>query len=138
MQAANHGAHEAGARSVGINIMIPYEKDMNPYVTHGTRMRYFFVRKVLLCRYSEAFIIFPGGFGTLDEVFELITLIQTGKMIDRPIILVGRKFWSGLLDWVRRDMLTEGMINEREFSRLKVFDTPEEVAEYLEQRLHHL
>jgi uncharacterized protein (TIGR00730 family) len=138
MQAANQGAYEAGAKSIGINIMIPREQNLNSYVTHGVRMRYFFVRKVLLCRYSEAFIVYPGGFGTLDEAFELVTLIQTGKMVDRPILLVGRKFWSGLLDWMRRSMLAEGMINEREFSRLRVVDTAEEIAEYLDQRLHQI
>ena len=132
MKAANQGAFEAGGHSIGINIEIPREQQINPFVHRGLKSRYFFVRKVLLCRYSEAFVIFPGGFGTLDEFFEIVTLIQTKKMIDRPIVLVGREFWSGFLAWCRTTLLTQGMINEQELDRLKVVDSPEEVLAYLQ------
>jgi uncharacterized protein (TIGR00730 family) len=135
MQAANQGAHEAGAKSVGINIHIPREQHSNPFVTHGIKIRYFFVRKVLLCRYSEAFVIYPGGFGTLDELFEVITLIQTGKMIDRPVVLVGREFWAGMIDWMRTQMLSRNMITEAELARIRVVDTQEEVSQFLDERL---
>jgi uncharacterized protein (TIGR00730 family) len=127
MQAANQGAHEAGGKSIGVNIQIPHEQGFNPFVTHGIKSRYFFVRKVLLARYSEAFVVYPGGFGTLDELFEIITLLQTGKMINRPVVLVGREFWSGLLAWCRGTLLAHGMINEKELNRIKVVDTTEEV-----------
>lgn len=127
MQAANQGAHEAGGESIGINIHIPREQKINPFVTSGYKFYYFFVRKVLLCRYSEAFIIFPGGFGTLDEFFELITLIQTNRMIERPIVLVGREYWQGLLDWMKNTLLKAGTINQKEFDRIVVYDTAEEV-----------
>lgn len=135
MQAANQGAFEVGATSIGINIHIPHEQHTNPYVTRGIKIRYFFVRKVLLCRYSEAFIVYPGGFGTLDELFEVVTLIQTGRMIDRPVVLVGRKFWAGLIDWMRSEMLPLKMITEKELARIHVVDTADEVAAYLDDRL---
>jgi uncharacterized protein (TIGR00730 family) len=136
MQAANQGAFEAGAKSIGINIHIPHEQGTNPYVTNGIKIRYFFVRKVLLCRYSEAFVVYPGGFGTLDELFEVVTLIQTGRMIDRPVILVGREFWKGMIDWMRDQMIPMKMISETELARIKVVDTSDEVEEYLGSRLH--
>ena len=131
MMAANQGAKEAGGESIGINIEIPREQSINPHVTRGMKSRYFFVRKVLLCRYSEGFIIFPGGFGTLDETFEIITLIQTQRMLPRPIVLVGKEFWAGLLDWSKNTLLKEGMINQSEFERLKVVETAEEAVEFL-------
>ena len=128
MMAANQGAKEAGGESIGVNIHIPREQRINPHVTRGFKSRYFFVRKVLLCRYSEGFIVFPGGFGTLDETFEILTLIQTGKMIDRPIALVNKKFWSGFMKWCEDVLIPEGMINRAEFDRLKVVDTAEEAV----------
>lgn len=131
MQAANQGAKEGGSPSVGINIELPHEQQINPHVTQGIKFRYFFVRKVLLCRYSEAFVVYPGGFGTLDEFFEIITLIQTKKMIERPIVLVGRNFWTGLLDWCKATMIPIGMITEAEFARIKLVDTGEEALAYL-------
>ncbi|MBS1958404.1 MAG: TIGR00730 family Rossman fold protein [Bdellovibrionales bacterium] len=138
MEAANHGAKDAGANSIGINIQIPHEQHINAFVTRGIKSRYFFVRKVLLCRYSEAFVIYPGGFGTLDEMFELVTLIQTGKMVDRPVILVNRQFWTGLIEWLRRTVHPAGMLSARELDRLRVVDTEAEVLEYLDQRLHKI
>ncbi len=131
MQAANRGAFEAGAPSIGINITIEREQKANPYLTHSLVCRYFFVRKVLLCRYSEAFLILPGGFGTLDECFEIITLIQTRKMHPRPVVLIGSEFWGGLLDWCRKTLIPQGMITEAEFARLHVADTAEEALSYL-------
>jgi len=131
MQAANRGAFNAGGQSIGINIKLPFEQNINPFVSASMNCRYFFVRKVLLARYSEVFVILPGGFGTLDEFFELITLLQTGKMINRPIILVGRKFWSALIDWCRDTLLAEKMINDIEFKRLKIVDTTAEAMEVL-------
>jgi uncharacterized protein (TIGR00730 family) len=126
MQAANRGAFEAGAPSIGINITIEREQKANPYLTRSLVCRYFFVRKVLLCRYSEAFVILPGGFGTLDEFFEIITLIQTGKMRQRPVVLIGSGFWDGLLDWCRQTLIPQGMITEAEFARIHVADTADE------------
>jgi uncharacterized protein (TIGR00730 family) len=131
MQAANRGAFNAGGQSIGINIKLPFEQNINPFVSASMHCRYFFVRKVLLARYSEVYVILPGGFGTLDEFFELITLLQTGKMINRPIILVGRKFWSALIDWCRDTLLAEKMINDIEFKRLKIVDTTEEAMQVL-------
>jgi uncharacterized protein (TIGR00730 family) len=136
MQAANQGAFEAAAKSIGINIHIPHEQGTNPYVTSAIKIRYFFVRKVLLCRYSEAFVVYPGGFGTLDELFEVVTLIQTGRMIDRPVILVGREFWGGMIDWMRDQMMPMKMISESELARIKVVDSSDEVEAYLSSRLH--
>ena len=131
MQASNQGAFEAGAPSIGINIKIAREQNLNPYLTRSLTCRYFIVRKVLLCRYSEAFVILPGGFGTLDEFFEIITLMQTKKMRERPVVLVGKEFWNGLLDWCRKTLVPEGMINEAEFKRLHVVDTPDEAISFL-------
>jgi uncharacterized protein (TIGR00730 family) len=123
MQASNQGAFESGGPSIGINIELPREQRLNPFLTRSLRSHYFFVRKVLLCRYSEAFVVLPGGFGTLDEFFEIITLIQTGKMKYRPVVLVGTEFWSGLMDWSKRTLIKEGMITEEEYARIKVVDT---------------
>jgi uncharacterized protein (TIGR00730 family) len=135
MQAANKGAFEAGGKSVGINIELPREQFVNKFVNASLRCRYFFVRKVLLIRYSSAFVIFPGGFGTLDEFFEVITLIQTRKIIERPVILVGREFWSGLILWCEKTLIPNSMITEAEFKRLRVVDTAEEAVRALEETL---
>ncbi len=135
MRAANQGAFEAGGSSIGINIKLPFEQNINPFVTASLKCKYFFVRKVLLARYSEIYIIFPGGFGTLDEFFELITLLQTGKMINRPIVLVGKKFWNELLNWCRDTLLKEKMINESELARIQVVDTLQEAIECLRYSL---
>lgn len=110
MQAGNQGAIEAGGRSLGVNIELPYEQALNPYVQRAVTMRYFFTRKVVLVKYSYAFIIFPGGAGTMDEMFETMTLIQTGKLKIFPIILMGKDYWQPLVDFVKR-MVGEGTIN---------------------------
>ena len=130
MKAANQGAFEAGGRSIGVNITLPHEQKLNPFVNASLKCRYFFVRKVLLVRYSEAFVIFPGGFGTLDEFFEIITLLQTGKIEERPVILVSKKFWSGLIEWCRSTLVVQGLISEKEFNRIRIVDTIEEVMNH--------
>lgn len=135
MMAANQGAFEAGGKSVGINIDLPREQNINRYVNASLRCRYFFVRKVLLCRYSSAFVIFPGGFGTLDEFFEIVTLMQTKKMIDRPVILVGREFWLGLLNWCEQTLIPHGMISDIDFKRLRIVDTAEEAIAELDKTI---
>ncbi|MBC7396552.1 MAG: TIGR00730 family Rossman fold protein [Bdellovibrionales bacterium] len=135
MQAANEGAFEAKGQSIGINIEIPREQMINPYVTRGLKSRYFFVRKLLLCRYSEAFIIFPGGFGTLDEFFEIITLIQTRKMEERAVVLIGAEFWAGLLYWCNETLLPLGMISSSDLKRLHVVKDSGEAFAYLQAAL---
>jgi uncharacterized protein (TIGR00730 family) len=133
MMAANRGAFNAGGQSIGINIVLPREQFINPYVNYGLSCRYFFIRKVLLSRYSSAFVIFPGGFGTLDEFFEILTLIQTRRMDERPVILVGKEFWTGLLHWCEHTLIPHGMINHGEFTRLRLVDTAEEAIRELEK-----
>jgi uncharacterized protein (TIGR00730 family) len=128
MEAANKGAKEAGGRSIGCNIELPFEQGMNPYVEVAVNFRYFFVRKTMFVKYAEAFIIFPGGFGTLDELFEALTLIQTGKVSNFPVILFGSEYWSGLLDWVRERMLAEGKVSPEDLELLVVTDSPEEAV----------
>ena len=129
MQAANQGAHEAGAASVGLNIELPFEQHINPYVDIAIDFRYFFVRKTMLVKYAQAFIIFPGGFGTMDELFEALTLIQTGKIENFPIILFDTGYWSGLLAWIKTTMLAEGKIAAEDFDLLLPTDSPEEAVE---------
>ena len=128
MEAANRGAREAGALSVGLNIELPHEQAPNPYLDLGIEFHYFFVRKLMFVRYSDAFVIFPGGFGTLDETFELLTLNQTGKTPDKPIALVGRDYWSGLLDWVRSRLLAEGRISPEDFEIAELCEDPEAIV----------
>lgn len=122
MEAANRGAFEAGGHSIGANIVLPHEQDANPYVHRSVTFRYFFVRKVLLVKYSYAFLIFPGGFGTLDEATEALTLIQTGKIYDFPVILIGREYWSGLVDWMRKTLVPQGTISAKDLDLLTVTD----------------
>jgi uncharacterized protein (TIGR00730 family) len=129
MEAGNKGAREAKARSIGLNIELPFEQHINPYVDVAVEFRYFFVRKTMLVKYACGFIIFPGGFGTMDELFEAITLIQTGKLKNFPIILYGSSYWQGLLDWMRGTMLTEGKIGLKDLDLLLVCDTPEEARD---------
>ena len=129
MEAANRGAFEAGGMSVGCNIELPHEQKSNDYLTHSLKFRYFFVRKMMFVKYSDAFIIFPGGFGTLDELFESLTLIQTRKIHNFPVVLFGSKYWQGMLEWLRGPMLSEGKIVEEDFRRLHVTDSPAEIIE---------
>jgi uncharacterized protein (TIGR00730 family) len=129
MEAANRGAFEAGGASVGCNIELPHEQSSNPYLTLSLKFKYFFVRKTMFVKYSNAFIIFPGGFGTLDELFEALTLIQTHKIHNFPVVLYGSKYWQEMLDWLRGRMLSEGKIVEDDFRRLHVTDSPEEIVQ---------
>lgn len=128
MEAANRGAKEAGGISVGLNIELPYEQRLNLYTTISITFRYFFVRKTMFAKYSEAFVVFPGGFGTLDELFEALTLIQTGKLKHFPVILFGRAYWKGLLDWVRDPMLTEAKISAADLDLITLADSTEEAT----------
>jgi uncharacterized protein (TIGR00730 family) len=129
MEAGNRGAREVGAPSVGLNIELPFEQHVNPYVDISLDFRYFFVRKMMLVKYSQAFIIFPGGFGTLDELFEALTLIQTGKVHDFPVVLFGSEYWRGLLDWLAGPMLSEGKISPADLNLLIMTDSPAEVRD---------
>jgi uncharacterized protein (TIGR00730 family) len=128
MEAANRGCHEAGGLSVGCNIELPHEQGMNPYVDLGVEFRYFFARKVMFVKYADGFVILPGGFGTLDELFEALTLIQTGKVRHFPIVLVGRTYWSGLLDWIRGTLLAQGAIADGDLALFQITDDPDEVV----------
>ena len=128
MEAANRGCREAGGLSVGCNIELPHEQGMNPYVDLGVEFRYFFARKVMFVKYADGFVILPGGFGTLDELFEALTLIQTGKVRHFPIILVGRAYWSGLLDWIRGTLLAQGAIADGDLELFQITDDPDEVV----------
>jgi uncharacterized protein (TIGR00730 family) len=131
MEAANRGAQDAGALSVGLNIELPHEQAINPYVDLGIQFHYFFTRKLMFLRYSEAFVVFPGGFGTFDELFEALTLIQTGKAIDHPVILQGTEFWSGLLDWIRSHPLAEGMLTREDLAQAELADGVDDVMSRL-------
>ncbi len=131
MEAANRGAFEAGGQSVGCNIHIPREQRPNPYVGRYAVLKYFFVRKFMLTRYSAAFVVLPGGLGTLDELFEIITLIQTGKLTERPVVLVGREYWTGLLQWIQTTLVAKGAVTALEFQNLYLVDTAAEAAAYV-------
>lgn len=134
MEAANKGAYEAGGKSVGLNIELPFEQFHNRFIDRDKLLEfdYFFVRKVMFMKYSQGFIVLPGGFGTLDEMFEALTLIQTGKIARFPIVLVGSSYWSGLMDWVKQTMLTqEQNINEEDLNLFRIVDTAEEAAEHI-------
>jgi uncharacterized protein (TIGR00730 family) len=131
MEAGNRGARLANVKSVGLNVELPFEQDVNPYVDIAIEFRYFFVRKTMFVKYAQAFVIFPGGFGTMDELFEALTLIQTGKVQDFPVILFGSSYWSGLLKWLRTTMLAEGKIAEADLGLLVLCDDPAEVRDMI-------
>ena len=131
MEAANKGAFEADGVSIGCGIELPEEQGINAYTNLQIDFRYFFVRKVMFVKYAEAFVVFPGGFGTLDEVFESITLIQTGKTGFFPVILYRSDYWAGLIQWIRARLLQEGMIHPHEIELLTVCDSPEEILEVI-------
>jgi uncharacterized protein (TIGR00730 family) len=131
MEAANRGAFEAGGVSIGCNIELPFEQAPNPYQTRSLSFKYFFVRKTMFVKYSCAFIIFPGGFGTLDEFFESLTLIQTRKIKNFPVVLFGSDYWGGLVKWMENKLLAEGMISPADQLLLTVSDSPAEVVELI-------
>lgn len=134
MEAANKGALEVGGESVGLAIELPFELKPNPYLTTTLSFRYFFVRKVMFVKYSQAFVILPGGFGTLDETFEAVTLIQTKKVEPFPVILAGEKvYWAGLLQWMRDSLMARGKIRPEDLAILKQGETPEEVVQILKE-----
>jgi hypothetical protein len=131
MEAANKGAAVGGGVSVGLGIELPHEQGMNEYVDVGVEFRYFFVRKTMFIKYSQAFVVMPGGFGTMDELFEAVTLVETGKITRFPIVLVGSSYWSGLVTWIREQVLAEGKISSSELELLTVVDTAEEVVDVI-------
>lgn len=138
MEAANRGAKDVGGYSVGCNIILPHEQVHNPYLDKVVSFYYFFVRKVMLVKYSYAFVIMPGGFGTLDEFTEALTLIQTGKLYDFPIILMGRDYWNDFFGWVRNTLVNSGAINPQDLNYIHTTDDPEEVARILKKLARNL
>ena len=131
MEAANKGAHDAGGVSVGLGIELPHEQGMNEYVDLGVNFRYFFARKTMFLKYSDGFVVMPGGMGTLDELFEAVTLVQTGKVSSFPIVLVGSAYWGGLVDWIRGTVLDTGTISPEDLDLLPVVDTAREAVDYV-------
>lgn len=133
MEAANKGAREAGVASVGLNIELPEEQACNPYVTKSITFHHFFVRKVMLVKYATAFVIMPGGMGTLDELTEVLTLIQTRKMRPFPVILYNSKYWKGFLDWLRDIVLSRGLVSTGDLDLVRVCDDPQDVVEIVQK-----
>ena len=133
MEAGNKGAYIEGGISVGLNIDLPFEQSHNPYINIDKNLnhRYFFIRKVLFVKYAQAFVVMPGGYGTLDELFEVLTLIQTKKITLVPVVLVGTKFWGGMKDWIKNVMLTEGNISPQDVDLIPIVDDPEEVVKII-------
>jgi uncharacterized protein (TIGR00730 family) len=135
MEAANRGCHEAGGLSVGCNIELPMEQGLNPYVDLGVEFRYFFARKTMFVKYADAFVIYPGGYGTLDELFEALTLIQTKKIRDFPVILIGSEYWEGLLEWIKGTLVKEAAINPEDVDLLRITDDEEEASTIIDAYL---
>ena len=135
MEAANKGACEAGGVSVGLGIELPFEQGMNEWVDLGVNFRYFFARKTMFVKYALGFIVLPGGFGTMDELWEALTLVQTGKVSSFPIILVGTEYWQGLLDWARDQMVAAGTISAADLDLIQLVDTPEDAVARVQDRL---
>ena len=136
MEAANRGATDAGACSIGLNIELPFEQGGNPYCDISLEFHYFFARKIMFVRYASGFVVFPGGYGTMDELFEALTLTQTGKITEFPVILFGSDYWGGLVDWLRERMLGEGNISPDDLQLFSVVDEPTEVRELLMSAAH--
>jgi uncharacterized protein (TIGR00730 family) len=131
MEAANRGATEAGGMSVGLGIELPFEQGLNDWVDMGIDFRYFFVRKTMFVKYAQAFVVLPGGFGTLDELFEAVTLVQTKKVTRFPVILMGTAYWAGLIDWVKSTLLADGKINEADLELIQVTDDVDEAVQII-------
>ena len=136
MEAANHGAKDAGALSVGLNIELPFEQGGNPYCDIALEFHYFFTRKIMFVRYASGFVVFPGGFGTMDELWEALTLIQTGKVVEFPVVLVGTGYWREMIGWVGDRMVGEGNISPDDLELFTVTDDPEEVRDLLMSAAH--
>lgn len=134
MEAGNKGAQEGGGQSVGLNIHLPFEQSNNPYIDEESNLSfdYFFVRKVVFVKYSQGFVVLPGGFGTLDELFEALTLIQTHKIKRKPVVLIGTEYWSGLIDWIKNTMLKAGNISKEDLDLFVVLDDEEEAVKYID------
>jgi hypothetical protein len=135
MEAANKGAADAGGTSVGLNIHLPFEQLPNPYANVELDFKYFFIRKVMFVKYAIAYVILPGGFGTMDELFEALTLIQTKRIRSFPVFLMGSDYWSGLLDWIKGVMLAEGNILEEDLELVQIFDEPADIVSRLKKYL---
>ena len=133
MEAANKGAAEGGGKSVGMNIRLPFEQKPNPYTNVHIDYKYFFIRKVMFVKYAMAYIILPGGFGTLDELFEALTLIQTKRIKSFPVILIGSEYWKGLIDWMKDTMMRDLMIEKDDLDYFQVIDDPEEVVRHIKK-----
>ena len=136
MCAANQGARQSGTQSIGLNIELPFEQHVNPYCDSSVEFRYFFVRKTMLVKYSQAFVIFPGGYGTLDELMESLTLIQTGKIHNFPVVLYGTQYWRGLLEWLADTVLKHGNISAQDLDLMHLTDSVEEVRDIIVAAVH--
>ena len=136
MEAANRGAKEAGAHSVGLSIELPFEETINPHLDIALRFHYFFTRKIMFVRYASGFVVFPGGFGTMDELWEALTLIQTEKIVEFPVVLVGTDYWRGMIEWLSERMLSEGNISPDDLDLFTLTDDPDEVRELLMSAAH--
>ena len=136
MEAANRGARDAGALSIGLNIELPFEQGANPYCDIELEFHYFFARKIMFVRYASGFVVFPGGFGTMDELFEALTLVQTDKITAFPVVLVGTAYWQGLVDWIRERLLGDGKISPKDMDLFRVTDDPREVRDLLISAVH--
>jgi hypothetical protein len=137
MEAANRGAVEGDGVSIGCNIELPHEQGTNAYVRRSMYFRFFFVRKTMFAKYSLGFVVFPGGFGTMDELFEALTLIQTGKVSRFPVVLVGKLYWKGLVDWLQNSMVGEGKIDPSDMKLFQVTDDPSEVLRIMREARDH-
>jgi uncharacterized protein (TIGR00730 family) len=133
MEAANKGAAAAGGKSIGMNIRLPFEQKPNPYANITIEYKYFFVRKVMFVKYAVAYVIFPGGFGTLDELFEALTLIQTKRIKSFPVILIGQEYWSGMINWLKDTMVSEDKILAEDLDFIKIVDDPDEAVRHIQK-----
>lgn len=138
MEAANKGAAEAGGTSVGLGIELPFEQGVNEYVNLGINFRYFFARKTMFLKYAQGFIVMPGGFGTFDELFEAVTLVQTHKVTQFPLVLVGKEYWGGLLEWIRSTALKHGTISQADLDIIYLTDDPAEAVDHVVERVHQI
>lgn len=138
MEAANKGAAEAGGTSVGLGIELPFEQGVNEFVNLGINFRYFFARKTMFLKYAQGFIVMPGGFGTFDELFEAVTLVQTHKVTQFPLVLVGKEYWGGLLEWIRSTALEHGTISQADLDIIYLTDDPAEAVDHVVERVHQI